>query len=127
TGAGPSLPGRRGRQHAPEGHEVDDADLLLSHFEHAALVESREQPAHGLDLEAKIAPDLVAGHAQDEVGARIAATQVALGQVDQERGEPLLRAHRSKQQHYPVIAYDFAREHQVQAALQRRYLPSDLL
>src|SRR6185503_20221584 len=57
----------------------------------------------------------------------VAAPLEALGKIEEESGEALLRAHRAQQQHDAVVAHDLAREHRMQAALQRRHFPADLV
>src|SRR5688572_24349065 len=79
-----------GREHALEAGDVEDAHVLLLHVDQALGLELREQAAHGLELEAEVAAELLARHAQVEVGGRVAAAHEALGQVDEEGGEALL-------------------------------------
>src|SRR6185295_8771751 len=97
-----------GREHALEAGDVEDAHVLLLHADQPGILELREQAADGLELQAEVAAELLARHAQVEVGGRIAAAQEALGQVEQEGGEALLGAHRAEQQHHAVVAHDLA-------------------
>src|SRR6187402_778844 len=70
-----------GREHPLEALDVENAHVLLVHLDQAVLLELREQAAHGLELQAEVAADLLARHAQLEVRARVAAAQEALGEV----------------------------------------------
>src|SRR5215216_3074783 len=94
------------REDALEAGDVEDAHVLLLHVDHAVGLELREEPAYGLELEAEVAADLLARHAQMEVRSRIAAAHEALGEVDEEGGEPLFGAHRAQQHHHAVVAHD---------------------
>jgi hypothetical protein len=56
------------REHAVEAVDVHDRDLLMLHLDKAAFVELRENPAYRFKREAKITPNLLARHAQQEIG-----------------------------------------------------------
>src|SRR5688572_10734646 len=116
-----------GREHALEAGDVEDAHVFLLDVDQARGLELGEQAADGLELQAEIAAQLLARHAQVEVRRRVAAAHEPLGEAEQEGGEALLGAHRAQQQHDAVVAYDFARQHRVQAALQRRHFLRHLL
>src|SRR5512134_1891595 len=59
------------RQHALEAGDVEDAHVLLLHVDQAPGLELREQAAHGFQLQAEVAAELLARHAQVEVGGRV--------------------------------------------------------
>src|SRR6186713_2659203 len=84
-----------GREHALDAGDVEDADVLLLHVDQALGLELGEQAAHGFELQTEVAAELLARHAQVEVGGRVAAAQEAPRQVEQEGGEALLGAHRA--------------------------------
>jgi hypothetical protein len=68
-------------------------DLPLLDFQDAVVLELGERAADRLELEPEVAADLLAGHAQDQRARREAARLQPLGEVQQERGQPLFRAH----------------------------------
>src|SRR3954471_1690966 len=94
-------------QDASEAGAVQDAHVLLLHFDEAVLLEEREQAAHGLELEAEVAADLLAGHPQVEIRGRVAAAHEALGKVGEEGCEALFCAHGAEEHHHAVVADDF--------------------
>src|SRR4029077_12682965 len=114
-------------EHALEAGDVEDAHVLLVHLDQRVLLELGEQPAHRFQLEAEIAADLLARHAQVEVRRRVAAAHEAVRKVDEEGREALLGAHRAEQHHHAVVAHDLAREHRMEVPLQRRQLARHLL
>ena len=89
---------------------VEQLDRAALHLDQPFFLEPREEPAHGLELEAEVAADLLARHPQHELGGRVAAAAVAIGQVQQEHREPFLGAHAAEQQHHVVVARDLARQ-----------------
>src|SRR5947207_3156633 len=76
--------------------ELHDAAL---HLDQPFLLQPRQQPADRLQLEAEIAADLLASHAQDEFRGRVAARAVALRKIEEKGREPLVGAHRTEEQH----------------------------
>ena len=101
------------------GHRRD-LDFAIAHADQAFDLKARQDPADGLELQPEQAADLLAGHAQQETVRREAARAQPLRHIDQERGKPLLGAHRSEQQHQRALALDLAGEQPEQLALQRR-------
>ena len=63
---------RRGRatlasgRHPLQSVEIFDPNETSLHARQPALLEAREQPAHGLDREAQVVADVVAQHAEME-------------------------------------------------------------
>src|SRR6185369_10171627 len=105
-----------------EAGDVENADVLLLDGDEAVVLEAGEEAAHGLQRKAEEAADLVAGHAQVEFLGRVAARDEALRQVEQERGEAFLGAHRAEQHHHALVAHQLAAHHLVELALQARLL-----
>src|SRR3569832_2892390 len=78
---------------ALESVGVEDAQVAVPHFDETLFGETRERAAHRLELEAEIAADLLARHAQHELRAGEAARVQALHEIEQEGCEALFRAH----------------------------------
>jgi len=88
-------------------------------FHDAVFDEFGEGAAHGLKLQAQVAANLFARHAQHQLGLRKAARVQALRQVQQKRRQSLLGSHAAQQQHHAVFAHDFAAHDLVHMVLQR--------
>src|SRR4030095_10954955 len=67
----------------PQRRAVEQLDGAALHLQQAVTLESREQPAHGFQLEPEIAADLLARHAQHEFARRIAAIAITIGEIQQ--------------------------------------------
>ncbi len=106
---------------------LDDAHVPLLDLDDAFLDEFRERAADGLQLEAQVAADLLAGHAQHQFGLRETPRMQALNEVEQEGREALLGAHAAQQQHHAVLAHDLAAHDLVDVVLQGRDLARQLL
>src|SRR6266496_400377 len=78
---------------------VEQLDRAPLNLDQAFLLKAREEAAHRLELEPEIAADFLAGHAQDELRRGVSALAVAVREIEQEHGKPLLRAHASEQHH----------------------------
>jgi len=74
-----------------QGFGAEDAHVALLDFDHAFFHKFRESPADGLQLEAQVAADFFASHAQHQFGLRKAACVQALHQVEQKRPPGALR------------------------------------
>ena len=98
---------------------IEQLDRPALHLDQSFLLEAREEPAHRLELEPEVAADFLARHAQHELGRRVAAQPVAVGEVEQEDREALLGAHAAEQQHDVLVARDLLRQELVEIALQR--------
>ena len=79
---------------------------------------SRESPAHRFQLHSQVTADLGARHAQVELDGRVAARLQALGQVQQEGGQPLLGVHAAQQHHETVLAHDLPAHQPADCTLQ---------
>src|SRR5690349_18141950 len=106
---------------ALEAGDVQDPYVLLLNADEAFILELREGAADGLELEPEVAADFLARHAQVEFGRRVAARHETLRHVEQERGQPLLGAHRAEQQHDAVLPHDLAAHHLVELLLQQEH------
>ncbi len=78
-------------------------------------------------LRPEVGADLVAGHAQVELGGRETPRREALGHVEQEGRQPFLGAHRAEQHHHAVVAHDLAAHDLVELVLQALHLAGELL
>src|SRR5581483_8757507 len=83
TGVNPGAPGSRGED-ALQAGKVEDADVLLVDADQALLRKATEHAAHGLELQAEVAADVGARHAQVEFRRRVAALYEAPGQAGEE-------------------------------------------
>src|SRR6185369_15230827 len=114
-------------QHCADALDSLDFDVLAMDRNHAFVLEVRERAADRFELESKVAADFLARHAQDELGRRVAARDEALRQIQQEGCQALFRAHAAEQQHYAVVARDFAAHDAMKMLLQRRDVAAEAL
>src|SRR5512135_1996517 len=91
---------------AAQAQHVHDFDFPHLDVEQAMLLKMRERAADRLQLEAQIASDVMARHAQVEGVGGIATGAEALRQVEQKCGEALFGPHRAEQHHDAVVAHD---------------------
>src|SRR5512141_3100713 len=104
--------------HGLERSDVMDSDVFLLHRDEPIGLEAREQPTDRLERKSEVAADLVARHPQMDRARREPACKEALGQVQQECGQPLLGAHRAEQHHHALVADQLAAHYLVELALQ---------
>ena len=70
--------------------EVEDLHVFPLHLQDAIVLEAGEQAADGLQCETEIAADLLARHAEEEVGRRESTPPEAFGQAEEKGRDPLL-------------------------------------
>jgi hypothetical protein len=102
--------------------DIDDANQLALCVDEAALLEPRQNPAHGFQRDAQVAAHVFARHAQAEFGLRVAALPVARRHVHQEGGHALLGGERAQHHHLRGFLVELVAHEAVQAVLHRAAL-----
>ena len=89
---------------------VEQLHRPSSDLDEADCAKPGEQAAYRLELQAQVAADFGARHAQHELPRRISARPVPLRQVEQEHRETLVGAHRSQHRSSSIASATFSRE-----------------
>src|SRR5689334_13809970 len=85
------LPSARGDQ-LLERDPIEQRDDTPADVNQRLVAQTREEPAHRLELEPELAADLLAAHTEYELRRRVTAGLIPARQVQQEPRQPLLGA-----------------------------------
>jgi hypothetical protein len=103
--------------HGLQGVEVGESDVLAIDHQKSFLVEAGEEAADGFDGQTQVVADLVAGHAEVEIGGAQAALLQAVGEAEQEGGQAVLGALLAQQEQHLGLLGDLLAEEAVHLVL----------